>query len=106
MLPPSSRLAGGFFFPIPSATVQIGQSFAATLQARDLGNNLVTSFNSSVALTAFTPGQSPTLLITEVETITTKGVELSNVSTNPLDVSSWRVLFYDASSWPAPKVWL
>jgi uncharacterized repeat protein (TIGR01451 family) len=85
------------------ATVQVGQSFAAAVQARDLDNNLVTSFNGSVMLTALVPNPSPTLLITEVETISTKRVELSNVSTNPVDISGWRVFFYDSASWPAPK---
>ena len=51
------------------ATVQVGQSFAAAVQARDLDNNLVTSFNGSVMLTALVPNPSPTLLITEVETL-------------------------------------
>jgi uncharacterized repeat protein (TIGR01451 family) len=85
-------------------SVQVGQPFAAVVQARDAGEVLVTNFSGDVMLSEVVPGKSPTLLITEVETINFERAEFSNVSTNPVDISGWRVVFYDAASWPAPKV--
>jgi uncharacterized repeat protein (TIGR01451 family) len=84
-------------------TVAEGQPLALVLTARDLGDNVLASFSGLVTLTAITPVSSPTLLITEVETIYAERVELSNVSTNAVDVSGWRLVVYDAESWPAPK---
>jgi hypothetical protein len=88
--------------PFP-ATLPAGQAVPAAIQARDLGNNVVSGFNGQAALSAVIGQQSPTVLITEVETVSTRRVELSNVSTNAVDLSNWRVVFYDRVSWPQPK---
>jgi uncharacterized repeat protein (TIGR01451 family) len=89
--------------PLPGAA-GAGQSFAVVVQARDISNNLIGAFSGPVMLTALVPGAAPGVLITEVETINTKRVELSNVSSNAVDVGGWRVVFYDGGSWPNPKM--
>jgi hypothetical protein len=45
--------------------------------------------------------QSP-ILFTEIDVSTRDTVELQNVSSNVVDLSGWKVYFYDASWWPAP----
>ena len=84
--------------------VTAGQPFAALVQAGDVSGNFTTNFNGNVTLTMLSPVAPPNVLITEVETITTKRVEISNLSTNLVDLSGWRVVLYDQQSWPLPKV--
>src|SRR6266566_2864722 len=67
--------------PLPT-TLQAGQPAAVSIQARDLGNNVVSGFSGQASLSGLIAQQNPTVLITEVETISTRRVELSNGSTN------------------------
>src|SRR5262245_13832721 len=62
------------------ASLKAGQFFQTSVQARDVFNNPVTNFNGIVFLSELTPTPSATILITEVETVATERVELSNVS--------------------------
>jgi uncharacterized repeat protein (TIGR01451 family) len=93
-----------FSWPTIVTPQQAGRPFLAMVQARDSGDNPFSGFNGTVALREWVPGQSPGVLITEIETINAEGVELSNVSPNPVDFGGWRLVLYDAASWPAPKV--
>ena len=92
-----------FYWSAVPSTAQVGEPFFVTLRARGPGNSAYTNFNGTVRVTEMIPAQSPGLLITEVQTVNTNRVELSNVAAAPLDVSGWRVAFYDSASWPAPK---
>jgi uncharacterized repeat protein (TIGR01451 family) len=83
---------------------QAGQAFAATLQASDISNNQLTSFNGVVTLSGSILAPPPVVLITEVSGDSPSGVELSNLSQDSVDVSGWRVIFYDNTSWPAPRM--
>jgi uncharacterized repeat protein (TIGR01451 family) len=85
-------------------TVQAGFPISALVQARDFDGGLFTNFNGEVSVTELIPSQIPHLLITEVQTVNTQRVELSNLSSSPVGVSGWRVVLYDRLSWPAPKV--
>ena len=87
---------------LPSAIVA-GQPVAAGVQAVDVAANFTTNFNGPVQLTAMTSVPPPVLWISEVETITTKRVELANTTTNPVSIGRWRVTFFDQQSWPLPK---
>jgi uncharacterized repeat protein (TIGR01451 family) len=88
--------------PVP-ASVQMGQPFLVSIQARDNNNQLYSNYAGAVLLSCLTPTPSPTVLISEVETIANERVELSNLSSNAVDISGWRMIFYDPSSWPVPK---
>lgn len=98
----------GFEWVTPPSAVA-GVPFAAQLRAVDGLGGVVSNFNGVVALAAIPgfPGGGndlPTqLLITEVETRTTDAVEFQNVTSGDLDVSGWRVSFFDHVRWPVPR---
>jgi uncharacterized repeat protein (TIGR01451 family) len=101
---PADAALDHFYWSAPPSTVQVGGPFFVTLRARSLGNSSDTNFNGVVQVTELIPSQPSGVLITEVQTINTNRVELSNLSATPVDVSGWQVVFYDSASWPAPKV--
>ncbi len=86
-----------------------GQPFAAQLRAVDGRGGVISNFNGVVALAGIPSvgggvnGMPAQLLITEVDTRTTDTVEFQNVSSGELDISGWRVSFYDHARWPLPK---
>src|SRR5262245_10610688 len=84
-----------FTWSPPPVTAVPNQPIPLMLQAQDASNNVVTNFNGSALLTVTVPQALPNILITEVESINDKRVEISNVSTNSVDVSGWRVVLYD-----------
>jgi uncharacterized repeat protein (TIGR01451 family) len=84
-------------------SIGAGQPLAVVVRAEDLGHRLLTNFSGSVSLSVLVPGQSPNLLISEVQAGSLRRVEFSNVSTNAVDISGWRVVCYDSLSWPSPK---
>lgn len=88
--------------PVP-AVVSARQPFDATFEARDSQDRLLTGYSGPVLLSALVPGTNATVLITEVETANTKRVELSNVSSAPVEIGGWRVVFYDSASWRLPR---
>jgi uncharacterized repeat protein (TIGR01451 family) len=85
------------------ASAQEGNPFQASLQALDSAGNAVANFNGPVTLSELVPNPNPTVLITEVQANSGQAVELSNLSGNSVDVSGWKIVFYDNASWPAPK---
>jgi hypothetical protein len=84
------------------AEVQAGVPFAVSVSARDSVNGVVASYTGAVSISGLAPGVAPAVLITEVETLTTKRIEISNLSSAPVDVSGWRLVFYDSQTWPSP----
>jgi hypothetical protein len=82
--------------------------FAATVTAQDAGNNTVTSFNGTTALSgAFGSGAgvAASIVITELETSGTDEIEFMNAGTTPINLSGWTVVIYDEDViWPNPKV--
>ena len=86
---------------VPAQT-QTGQSFGVSLTARDGGEGVVTQFAGITSISGLAPGVAPAVLITEVETITAKRVEIANLSSAPVDVSGWSLVFYDSQTWPGP----
>src|SRR5882724_3589485 len=82
----TNSLLDHFSWGVTPSIVQVGQPFPSSIQARDATNSLLTNFNGTVLLSELVPGGSPTVLLTEIETINTERVELSNVSTNPVDL--------------------
>lgn len=86
-----------------------GQPFGAQLRAVDGRGAVVSNFNGVVALAGYPSlaasgnGMPSQLLITEVDTRTTDSVEFQNVSSGDLDISGWRVSFYDHTRWPVPR---
>jgi hypothetical protein len=85
------------------SNAQAGVSFGASLQALDAAGNATTNFNGTVRLSALARSASPRLLISEVAALSTRAVELCNVSETQVSVSGWRLTFYDSTSWPAPR---
>ena len=84
--------------------VQAGEPFNVRIQARSVEGAIATNYTGPAMLSQFVPGQAPSLVISEVQTLNSNRVELSNVSTTPVDVSGWRIALYDYASWPAPKI--
>lgn len=103
--PGQTNLASEHFYwsGIPTQA-QVSQPFIATVRASSSGTASDTNFNGTVAVSELVAGQKPGVLITEVQTVNTNRVELSNLSTSTLDLSGWRLFFYDSASWPAPKM--
>ncbi len=83
----------------PIASPQMVETpFPVRIQARDPGGHLIPDFNGTVNLSGRAPASLPPLLISEVEVL--RGVELFNPTSVPQDVSGWRIIFYDSTSWP------
>lgn len=86
------------------ATVDAGTPFPAQIQALDGFLNPVSGFNGVVGIQAYAgPGRPSQVILTEIAINTGRGVELQNVSSEAVDVSGWKVYFYDPTLWPAPK---
>jgi len=92
-----------FSWPTIATPTPAGVPVAVSIIARDLAGGVVTNFQGEVSISAIYHGSPPTVLITEVETLTTKRVEIANLTTAPVDVSGWRVILYDSQSWPSPR---
>lgn len=88
--------------PIPP-NVQAGRPFSVTLEAKMRDGTIDTNFSGPVNISELVPGAGQPVLITEVRPGITNGVELSNLSPSGVNLSGWRVVFYDSASWPAPK---
>ena len=84
------------------AEVQTGVPFVASVSARDSANGVVAQYTGAVSISGLAPGVAPAMLITEVETLATKRVEIANLSGAPVDVGGWRLVFYDSRTWPGP----
>ena len=72
-----------------------------TVTALNAAGNTVTAFNGAASLTGLTGSgtNTPRLLFTEVD-LSSDGIELENLTSLPLDLTGWRVCFYDWISWP------
>ena len=81
---PADAALDHFYWSAPPSTVQVGGPFFVTLRARSLGNSSDTNFNGVVQVTELIPSQPSGVLITEVQTINTNRVELSNLSATPV----------------------
>lgn len=104
----SAGVVRGFEWVTPPGAVA-GQPFGAQLRAVDGRGVVVSNFNGVVALAGVPTGEvggnglPSQLLITEVDTQAIDGVEFQNVSSGDLDISGWRVSFYDHTRWPVPR---
>lgn len=86
--------------PITSAQ-QTGAPFTVSITAKDALGNTATSFNDSVSLsTSLTQGGKPSILITEASPHATDEVEFTNVSALPVDISGWKIVIGDFTSFP------
>ena len=86
------------------AIVDAGTPFPAQIQALDGFLNAVPGFDGVVGVQAYAgPGSPSQVILTEIAISSGRGVELQNVSGEPVDVSGWKVYFYDLTLWPAPK---
>ncbi|MBL9176164.1 MAG: hypothetical protein JNL10_21655 [Verrucomicrobiales bacterium] len=86
------------------ATVEAGTAFPAQIQALDGYLNAVAGFNGVLGVQAYAgPGRPSHVILTEIAINTGRGVELQNVSAGDVDVSGWKVYFYDPTLWPAPR---
>src|SRR6185369_15329467 len=92
-----------FTWSILPPEVQAGQGFGSSLEARDLAENRVLGYGGAVTLVGLISNVPPTVLITEVETIQTERVEVANLSSAPVNISGWQLIFYDSQTWPTPK---
>lgn len=99
------QFAGFRWDPI-TGNPKVGDQIPVRLTAVDGGGNPVTNFNGTVQLMATATGRRPSsVVITEVNPVfeTQSQVEFGNVSTNEVDLSNWRVWFYDSTTWPLPR---
>ena len=79
--------------------------FGVTVTAQDAGNNTVSSFNGSAALSSTSgSGAGSGIVITEINPNTPDEIEFMNVGTAAIDVSGWKVYIYDDDAvWPTPN---
>lgn len=89
--------------PVPGPQIK-DQRFAATVTARDVGENVVPSFTGTASLyaSAANPDGGSSVVITEVNADTPDEIEFMNVSAQPVDISGWKIYLYDDVLWPAP----
>lgn len=85
---------------IPSPE-RAGAPFGASLTANDNAGGLVSNYSGTIHVSAQIPAVSP-VVISEVDNGNTNQVEFTNPSTNSVDVSGWKVVFYSWISWPRP----
>lgn len=68
----------------------------ATITAQDAGNNTVTSFAGTPALSGYTGSATgSTVVITEINPNTPDEIEFMNVSTSPVNIGGWTIYIYD-----------
>ncbi|MFO1461013.1 MAG: LamG-like jellyroll fold domain-containing protein [Verrucomicrobiota bacterium] len=97
-------LATAFRWQGLPATVEAGTPFPAQIQALDGFLNPVSAFNGVLGIEAYAgPGRPSHVILTEIAINSGRGVELQNVSAEVVDVSGWKVYFYDPTLWPAPR---
>jgi len=88
---------------VPSQA-QAGRPFTVSVEARDIDGFTAADYGGVGFLSGVVAGVPQSILINEVETLYTERVEVANVSTAPVDVSGWSLVFYDSQSWPGPAV--
>ena len=89
-------LATAFRWQGLPATVEAGTPFPAQIQALDGFLNPVSAFNGVLGIEAYAgPGRPSHVILTEIAINSGRGVELQNVSAEVVDVSGWKVYFYD-----------
>ncbi len=86
------------FDPIASPQ-SVQQSFNVAINAEDIFNGPVASFNGSVTLSV---AARETVLITEIDPGAVDRVEFGNVADRAIDVSGWQIIVYDGSSGAGP----
>ncbi|HUS35440.1 MAG TPA: LamG-like jellyroll fold domain-containing protein [Verrucomicrobiae bacterium] len=72
------------------------------ITARHADGSVDTSYNQSVQLAAIRGVRYSPVVITEIDIGNRDTVELQNVSSSAVDLSGWKVYFYDSITWPAP----
>ncbi|MBX7210869.1 MAG: M36 family metallopeptidase [Verrucomicrobiaceae bacterium] len=76
---------------------------SATITAQDAGNNTLTGFTGTTALSGYVLiPQTSGIVISEVNPNTPDEVEFKNIGTGSVDISGWQIYLYDNVSWPAP----
>lgn len=86
-----------FTWDIVASPQSAGTPFNAALTASDSGGNVVSNFSGNVTISTETVA-APQMVISEVDSGSTNQVEFTNPSTNSVDVSRWRVAFYDSTT--------
>ncbi|MBN8247693.1 MAG: DUF11 domain-containing protein [Verrucomicrobia bacterium] len=98
-------LARSFTWDAVPAEATTGVPFAARLTARDGIGDVASAFNGAVAVRGYAgPGAPSSVVLTEIVVGTLRGVELQNVSPDPVDISGWQIHLYDVTRWPAPQI--
>src|SRR5262249_12642439 len=98
------RQIAGFLVSAVGATQMVGTPFPVTVTARDMFNLNDTNFTGP----AFLSGQigsalNSTVVITELDPSNGR-VEFANASSRPVDISSWKIVLYDQTTWPSPRI--
>jgi hypothetical protein len=100
----SSLGVQGFEWVVP-ASGTLGGALPVELRAVDALGQVVPTYQGPVTLSV-RPGSfrmaTSAILLTEVFVDGTDGVEIQNVSGDPVDAGGWRLSFYDHSTWPLP----
>jgi len=78
------------------ATRTRGAAVSATVTAQDAGNNTVTSFAGTAALSGYVNNPAgSSVVITEVNPNTPDEIEFMNVSAAPVSIGGWTIHIYD-----------
>ncbi len=101
---PPATPAGFAWAPFP-APVDFADPLPVTITAVAADGTVVSNFTGTVNLSACAgTGQPASLVISEVAVDQAEDwVECMNVTPDPLDISGWTLLCYDATYWPAPR---
>lgn len=89
-----------FVFSAVPGAVGEGVPVPVQVEARAANAEVVTSFNGTEALSAFSAPPSP-ILVSEVDTSPNQA-EFTNVSTGPVDVGGWTIFVYGPAGFPDP----
>lgn len=100
----AGQIAGFRWDGIPTNRLPPLSVIGATLTAIDGFGATVTDFSAAVTVGAYAPGFKPaSLVVSEFSWQGNDAAEFQNVTTNALNVSGWRISFFDGSRWPLPK---
>ncbi len=95
-----------FAWRIPAGQAYAGYPFPVVLEAVDAAGRMVPDYSGRAVVGGQADrSEPPQVVISElIEDGTALSlVELANASAAPVDLSGWRLAFYDATLWPAPK---
>lgn len=105
---PPANVPARFTVETGGSPLEPGRPFSVTLTALNAAGEVLTGFDGAVSIVARGGSGVPSrVVISEVAVANPNDggfVELVNVGTDDVDVSGWRILLFEPSTWPDPVV--